>query len=136
MPALFSEQFIGNIGGKTWIGLSAILILLGVMKIEQVEIRNEQLTKTNPLFKRSIELKNIIRFKIRANNMDDYPQYNIAAILKFLRKDGNRYSNFRFLTVYGLDNRKLTIDERTMPTADFTSILKEVKRAQKTSNNC
>jgi|GEM_PF-1452438 len=128
LPTLFSEQFIGSLMGRIWIGFSTLLILLGLLKVEQVEIVNERLTKRNLFFNRSIDLKDVIRFKVKTNDMNHYPQYNIAAILKFFNRNGNRYSNFRFLTIYSQGKRKITIDERTMSTADFNVVLKEVKK--------
>lgn len=134
LPILLSKTFIQNPVGQLWTGFSALIILLGILKIEHVELANGRLIKKNPLFQKVIELKSIEKFKVKQHNMNNYPQYNIAATLRLFKKNGKRYSNFRFLTVYDANKRRLTIDERTMSTVDFNSIISEVKRGKNTPN--
>lgn len=130
LPAALSESFFQHIVGKIWITFALCIVFLGLLKIEQVHILGGTLTKTNFIFRRKIKLDSIKRYKVKANDMNTYPQYNIAAILKIV-KNGERYSKFRFLTIYTEGKWRIKIDERTMPTADFEKVLREVKKAKR-----
>lgn len=126
LPAFFSETFSQDIVGKIWMMITFILIFLGLLKIEQIHILGNTLVKTNFIFRRKIEISKIKHYKIKENNFNAYPQYNIAAILKMF-KNGERYSNFRVLIIYPEGKRCLKIDERTMPTSDFKKLLSVIK---------
>lgn len=130
LPAFFSKLFIENMAGKIWLTFTGLLILIGLLKIEQIHITENTLTKTNFIFKRTIKLDSIKKFKIKANDMNTYPHLNIASILKVF-KNGERYSNFRFLTIYPQRKWRIKIDERTMSTSDFKKVLNEVKKGAK-----
>jgi hypothetical protein len=134
LPAALSESFLQTIVGKMWMICTFLSVLFGLLKIEQVSISNGTLIKTNFIFRRTIDLKRINRFKIKANDMNTYPQYNIAGILKIF-KNGERYSKFRILTLYIDGKRKMKIDERTMTTSDFKKVLSEIKKGQKKAFN-
>lgn len=133
LPAAFSESFSQIIVGKVWVTFTLLLIFLGLLKIEQVKITGNTLTKTNFIFRRTIELNRIKKFEIKANNMNTYPEFNIFGIFKVL-KNGGRYSNFRVLTIYPEGKWRIKIDERTMPISDFKKILNEIKKGEKAPN--
>jgi hypothetical protein len=130
LPAAFSESFSEIIVGKIWMTFSLLLVFLGLLKIEQIQVVGNTLTKTSFIFKRSIELNSIKKFKIKANDMNTYPHLNLTSILKVF-KNGERYSNFRFLTVYPEGKWRIKIDERTMSNSDFKKVLNEVKKGAK-----
>lgn len=125
LPAALSESFSQSNVGKIWITFTSLLVFAGLLKIEQIHIKGNKLTKVNFIFRRTIELNRITGFKIKLVEMNTFPQYNIAAIL------GNRYSNFRVLTIHIDGKRRMKIDERTMPTSDFKRVLTEIKKAAK-----
>jgi hypothetical protein len=127
LPAAFSDSFSQIIVGKIWMAFTLLLVLLGLLKIEQIEIEENTLTKTNFIFKRTIKMDSIKKYKVKANDMNAYPQYNIASIMKIF-KNGERYSNFRLLTIYPEGKWRIKIDERTMPVSDFKKVLNEIKR--------
>ena len=62
--------------------------------------------------------------------MNTFPIYNIAAILKIF-KNGERYSNYRVLTIYPSCKWRMKIDERTMSFSDFQKVVSEVKKGKK-----
>tara|TARA_R110001583_G_scaffold43208_2_gene137457 strand:+ start:15984 stop:16481 length:498 start_codon:yes stop_codon:yes gene_type:complete len=130
LPAALSVSFSQILVGKIWMTVTLLLIFLGLLKIEQIQIIGNNLTKSNFIFRRSIELNRITQFKIKVNDMNTYSRYNIAAILKIF-KNGERYSNFRVLTIHTDGKRSMKIDERTMPTSDFKKILSEIKKGKK-----
>lgn len=132
LPAAFSESFSEIIVGKIWMTFTLLLILLGLLKIEQIQIKGNTLTKTNLIFKRTIKLNSIKQFKVKLNGMNTHPQLNIAGILKIL-KNGERYSNYRVLTIYPEGKWRLKIDERTMPISDFKKVLSEIKKGKKST---
>jgi hypothetical protein len=130
LPAAFSDSFSQHIIGQMWIIMIILFIFLGLLKIEQIEISEGNLTKANFIFKRTINLNSIKKYKVKAIDMNTYPQYNIASILKIF-KNGQRYSNFRLLTIYPEGKWRLKIDERTMPSSDFKKVLNEIKKKVK-----
>lgn len=127
LPLMLFDSFSQNIVGRIWMGFAFLVIFLGLLKIEQIEIEENKLTKANFIFKRTIDLKKIKKYKVKANNLNTHPGYNIVSIMKIF-KNVERYSNFRFLTIYTEGKRRLKIDERTMPISDFKKVLNEIKR--------
>ncbi len=130
LPAALSEPFFQHIVGKIWITYTLCIVFLGLLKIEQVHILGGTLTKTNFIFRRKINLDSIKRYKVKAVDLNTYSQYNIATFLKIL-KNGHQYSNFRVLAIYIEGKWRIKIDERTMPTADFEKVLREIKMQSK-----
>jgi hypothetical protein len=133
IPAAVSDTFSQHIVGQAWIAGTILLILAGLLKIEQIEINEKALTKTSFIFKRTVNLSSIKKYKVEAVDMNSFPQYNIASVLKIF-KNAQRYSNFRFLRVYPEGKRAMKIDERTMSTSDFKKVLNAIKR-EKAPNN-
>jgi hypothetical protein len=111
-----------------------LLVFLGLLKIEQIQVAGNTLTKTSFIYKRTIKLDNIKKFKLKTNDMNISPHMNLLSILK-LFKNGERYSNFRFLIIYPKGKWRMKIDERTMSTSDFKKVLNEVKKGQKKTPN-
>ena len=132
LPLAFSEPISQMMIVQFLMAFALLIIVMGLLKIEKVQILGNTLTKTNFIFRRSIALNSIQRYKMKPNNMDVISQFNIAGFLKLL-KNGARYSNYRILTIYPEGKWRIKIDERTMPASDFKKVLAEVKKGQKSN---
>lgn len=130
LTAAFANSLSENIVDRIWMTSTILFIFLGLLKMEQIEISEGQLTKTNFIFKRTINLNSIDKFEVKANDMNTYPLCNLTSILNIF-KTRQRFSNYRFLTIYPEGKWKLKIDERTMPSSVYKKVLNEIKNWKK-----
>jgi hypothetical protein len=126
LPILFVSNFKLNTFSIWWTGFWTLLILLGLWKIETVEITENLLTKSNflGLFKRTVNLENLIRYEKKVIDTDHFK--NPINIVKWFSKD-KRYLVFRQITILTEGSGKMTIDERTVNKEDFNKFYDKIK---------
>jgi len=113
-----------------WICLWSLLVLLGLWKIETIEISGSQLIKTNflGLFKQTINLEKVIRYDKKVIN-SNHSQNPLNIVTLFSKN--KRYLVYRQITILTKESGKMKLDERTINKEDFNILYDKIKKHTK-----
>lgn len=130
IPMLISSNFKLSAFLICWICLWSLLVLLGLWKIETIEISGSQLIKTNflGLFKQTINLEKVIRYDKKVIN-SNHSQNPLNIVTLFSKN--KRYLVYRQITILTKESGKMKLDERTINKEDFNILYDKIKKHTK-----